>query len=448
MIYSYFTKLLKRFSVNNHGNFAVITALSLLPLMVAVGSAVDYSRTYEHKSFLQGVLDSATLAAAVEYEKTGNTENSEKHGVDVFFSNCLIPDCEKDILPVVKIENDKVTGTYSAKLDTYFVSIMGVTEISFDLATEVKVSNSYLEYHFVIDVSESLGNASGKTNIARLEKLTKPFEKGFNEGCAFACHTRQGWEPSLDKNGNLYRILGNGSIIGRDFNGNPIVPNIPNKPKQLTMLEIARLANIPIRADIIQQETEEAMSKILSEINGKHADQIKVGVYAMSEDWQMLSKPTTNSGNLISSMKEQKITIKRKRSHFDTVLPSIAADIGMTGSGTSKNDRKKTVIIVTDGVRNNLSDKKKQFQAFDASWCDDFKSNGVRVVVLHIEYPEVNGSKWWRSTTRDLLPPTKAQLKLCASDGMYYTSGDDANIAATLVKMSKEALQQEMALSK
>ena len=61
-----FRCLLTRFKTNDEGQIAVIVALALIPMMTAVGSAIDYSRASNSKTGLQAALDAAVLAAATD----------------------------------------------------------------------------------------------------------------------------------------------------------------------------------------------------------------------------------------------------------------------------------------------------------------------------------------------------------------------------------------------
>jgi Flp pilus assembly protein TadG len=55
--------LISSFLANRRGNVAVITALSALPIVSAIGCAVDYSMATTIKTKLQAAADAATLAA-------------------------------------------------------------------------------------------------------------------------------------------------------------------------------------------------------------------------------------------------------------------------------------------------------------------------------------------------------------------------------------------------
>src|SRR5580698_4524174 len=55
--------LISGFLANRRGNVAVITALSAIPIISAIGCVVDYSMATMIKTKLQAAADAATLAA-------------------------------------------------------------------------------------------------------------------------------------------------------------------------------------------------------------------------------------------------------------------------------------------------------------------------------------------------------------------------------------------------
>lgn len=58
--------LLRRLLANERGNFAVVTALAVIPVAGMTGLAVDYSQAYSVRSTLQGEADAIALAVAAE----------------------------------------------------------------------------------------------------------------------------------------------------------------------------------------------------------------------------------------------------------------------------------------------------------------------------------------------------------------------------------------------
>src|ERR1051325_1750781 len=64
--------LTRKFRSDDGGQVAVIFALAMLPVVIGVGAAVDYSRANNGRSALQAALDSAVLAAAIDASANWN----------------------------------------------------------------------------------------------------------------------------------------------------------------------------------------------------------------------------------------------------------------------------------------------------------------------------------------------------------------------------------------
>src|SRR5262245_56942750 len=59
-------RALSAFRQRDDGHVAVTFALTLVPLLLSVGAAVDYSRGNQARTSLAAALDSAVLAAAID----------------------------------------------------------------------------------------------------------------------------------------------------------------------------------------------------------------------------------------------------------------------------------------------------------------------------------------------------------------------------------------------
>src|SRR5690348_2002159 len=56
--------LLRRFRKNDRGSVAVIFAVALIPILLGVGAAIDFSRANSFRNTLQAALDNALLGGA------------------------------------------------------------------------------------------------------------------------------------------------------------------------------------------------------------------------------------------------------------------------------------------------------------------------------------------------------------------------------------------------
>ena len=55
--------MFKRFARDTRANIAMMFGIMTVPLIVATGAAIDYSRAYEQRMVVQDALDAAALAA-------------------------------------------------------------------------------------------------------------------------------------------------------------------------------------------------------------------------------------------------------------------------------------------------------------------------------------------------------------------------------------------------
>jgi hypothetical protein len=110
------------------------------------------------------------------------------------------------------------------------------------------------------------------------------------------------------------------------------------------------------------------------------------------------------------------------------------------------------LILVTDGLWTNYDemdvDSSDWNAAFDSSWCDTFKANGVRVVVIDVEYPRLDGEYLYDKLVDPVVEDISPGLEACATDGYYYTADDTPEIQAVLNKMAKKVKQADLAFVK
>lgn len=82
------------------GNFGLMTALAIIPLMIALGIAVDFAAALNRKAAMQNAADAAALAAAVEPaggEETAALNFLDAHLSSITANNPEAPDWEHQI---------------------------------------------------------------------------------------------------------------------------------------------------------------------------------------------------------------------------------------------------------------------------------------------------------------------------------------------------------------
>lgn len=130
---------LRDFCINQAGNVAVIFALSALPLLAAIGAAVDYASANSARTVMQSALDSATLATAPLADNLSH-EEIRKNVQKVFLANSTQSDLTKTKIKTwYSSDSNKLSAEVSASMPTTFMSVVGIDSISLDVKSTAKL---------------------------------------------------------------------------------------------------------------------------------------------------------------------------------------------------------------------------------------------------------------------------------------------------------------------
>ena len=116
-----------QFISNTRGTVAVFFAVSIIPVIVAVGSAADYTTASKAMTHLQKTVDAAALAGA----SSGSTESKERISAAriIFDANLPNEPYAAGLVPDISLRGDEVTVHISAKVPTDFLGIININEI-------------------------------------------------------------------------------------------------------------------------------------------------------------------------------------------------------------------------------------------------------------------------------------------------------------------------------
>lgn len=123
--------LLARFLNDCKAGVAPLLALGIIPLVGAVGAAVDYSRANSARSAMQAALDSAALILAKDAQNTPGLQFS-KLGQNYFNANFVRPELQN---VVVSVQSSTGSGGTTFKLsatgsmNTTFLGVLGFSTI-------------------------------------------------------------------------------------------------------------------------------------------------------------------------------------------------------------------------------------------------------------------------------------------------------------------------------
>lgn len=137
-----------------------------LRLWVKRRQATDAARGYMVKARLGQALDSAALAGGREiFSPTRDAD------IQMFFNANFPPGFLGASItgPVIQVspDNEKLTLTASAKIDTTFMKVLGFKDLTVSTTTEVTRETTYLDVVLAIDMSGSMSSsAGGQSRIA------------------------------------------------------------------------------------------------------------------------------------------------------------------------------------------------------------------------------------------------------------------------------------------
>jgi Mg-chelatase subunit ChlD len=151
---------LSEFKTDARGAVAAFVAGGIISMVGVVGLATDAARGYMVKARLGQALDSAALAGGREiFSPTRDAD------IQMFFNANFPPGflgatvTGPDIQ--VSANNEKLTLTASAKLDTTFMKVLGFQDLTVSTTTEVTRETTYLDVVLAIDMSGSMSSSTG-----------------------------------------------------------------------------------------------------------------------------------------------------------------------------------------------------------------------------------------------------------------------------------------------
>lgn len=152
---------------DERGGLIVFLAAVAIPLVVAIGLAVDAGRGYLVKSRLGEALDAAALAGAIAVNDAG----FEDEIAMIFNANFPPGYLGANVTlapPVVSADNELISLSAQADVQTTFMRVIGIDNMQVSTASEVTRRTVSLDVSLSMDMSGSMGwsDGAGSTRIA------------------------------------------------------------------------------------------------------------------------------------------------------------------------------------------------------------------------------------------------------------------------------------------
>jgi type II secretory pathway pseudopilin PulG len=158
---------LRRFHASERGNVAVIFALALAPIVIAVGTAVDYSRANRVKAVLQSVLDAALIAGA----KDGSS-NWVRIANDTFSSNLAAKNVLAPTPTFARTEDYIYTGTVRTSVPTAMLGIAHIEKVNVRVNAAAKAAEADNSCILTLDHGQPKSHRSLYLNGAPIVNLS------------------------------------------------------------------------------------------------------------------------------------------------------------------------------------------------------------------------------------------------------------------------------------
>jgi Flp pilus assembly protein TadG len=432
-MYAFFREL-RRFRHDKSGNIAVLFMLSLLPVLSAVGCAIDYSRATQLRSKLQAASDaasvgsiaktSAAFVAAGTMTSDGvipvgatdatNIFNGNMSGVNGFTLN--------SVTPTVTKSGSTITSNvqFSATLSTMFLGVMGKSAMTVTGTSTSTVSMPlYIDFYLLLDNTPSMGVGATPADVATMVNNT-------SDSCAFACH-------DLNDSHNYYNL--------------------------------AKSLGVTTRIDVLRTATQDLMTT--AGTTQTYSNQFRMAIYDFggSSDTQglrslfalssSLSSAKTAAGNIDLMTVNGQNDNNDQDTGFTVTLPLINLAISTPGAGTSAAPL-KYLFFVSDGVadENNAGCLQPTSGArcqspINPALCTTLKSRGIKIAVLYTTYLALPTNAWYNSWIAPFNPgpwgpsPNSliaSNMQSCASPGLFFEVSPTQGISQAMSTLFQKAV--------
>lgn len=178
--------MLRRFVRDTRGNFAMLLAVAMVPVLGAVALAIDYTEMSRHRQAALNALDAANMATAWRL-LSGESEAEVRRFAQDFFEANLGPVKAEDVDLTVELPDESAGGNtikmsadlkYDPIFYGAFLSLLGKKDsinIKLLAENEVRLKNT-IEVALVLDNSGSMkdpGSGSGKQRLVLLKDAAK-----------------------------------------------------------------------------------------------------------------------------------------------------------------------------------------------------------------------------------------------------------------------------------
>jgi len=412
-----------RFLRDRNGNFGLLTALLLVPVIGVAGLALDINDALTVRTTLQAAADAAALAAvaetsagvteAMQMQSDGRLSAAIEDAKKVFLGHAKMSEyyqLTKFDVDVVKNGTQlKAVFTFNATVPTTLARILGQSGTTVSGQSEaVFQTDTFRDFYLLLDNTPSMGVGATPADVDRMVANT-------GDQCAFACHiVKDGVE---DKN---------------------------------SYYNLAKKLGVTIRIDVVAKATAALMDTAKN--SRKSANQFRMAVYTFgekAEDTKLLEVSSLTDDLDQVQAKASKIGLMSipwqgydndQQTDFDRALKNVGALMGTAGNGSSAGNPEKIVFFVSDGVGDAYKPGTctkpttggRCQEPIDITQCSALKQKGYRIAVLYTTYLPLPTNSWYKKWIMPFQNQIPTRMEACASPGLYFEVSPSQGISAAM----------------
>ncbi|MET3854992.1 TadE/TadG family type IV pilus assembly protein [Rhizobium sp. OAE497] len=402
----------RRLLADRSGNFGMLTALLMVPLIGSAGMAIDYGHAMSLRTQLYAAADAAAVGAisqksnavtqAMTMSGDGALAVGQTDARSIFMSQMQGELTASNVnvdIQVNKVSNQLNSQvTFSASIPTTFMQIFGRNTIDISgTANAVFQTAAFMNFYILLDNTPSMGVGATPTDVATMEKKTP-------DTCAFACHVVS--DAGVEDPNSYYNL--------------------------------AKKNNVTLRIDVVRQATQQLTQT--AKTQRVSDNQFSMGVYTFGQRAQdanltTISSPITDLdkvANYTNAVDLMSIPYQGynndQQTSFDNALTQMKTIIGDQGDGNTQTQPQKILFFVSDGVGDSYKPSTctkattggRCQEPIDTSFCKPLKDKGIKIAVLYTTYLPLPNNSWYNSWIKPFQSQIPTKMAECASPGLYF----------------------------
>lgn len=165
---SFCARFIQGFARDSRGNVAILFGFALVPILLAVGVAVDYGRALTIKERMADAADSSALAIG---SWTGLTETELKTKAQQYFDANYPPSAFGTVGKLdVAFANDDIRVTISGHVPTTFMRLANINQVDITARATITKRERNIELALVLDTTGSMASSGKLTALKSAAK--------------------------------------------------------------------------------------------------------------------------------------------------------------------------------------------------------------------------------------------------------------------------------------